>query len=135
MKPKLHHVNLSTRNVSLMEEFYKKILFLDNEEEDLPTLQRDRFYSGDVKFISDGSIQTHLAEIDNDLNFKTGLAINPLERGHIAYRTENLEAFKRHLEDKGVNYSDWGEKAVSGWKQIFFYDPDGNIIEVHEKQL
>mgnify|MGYP003314108183 CR=1 FL=1 len=30
------------------------------------------------------------------------------------------------------NYSDWGETAVAGWKQIFFHDPDGNVIEVHE---
>jgi catechol-2,3-dioxygenase len=21
---------------------------------------------------------------------------------------------------------------VAGWQQIFFYDPDGNIIEVHQ---
>ena len=59
--------------------------------------------------------------------------INPVEKGHIAYRTDNLEKFKKHLKDKNIEYSDWEETAVSGWKQIFFYDPDGNIIEVHEK--
>jgi glyoxylase I family protein len=21
---------------------------------------------------------------------------------------------------------------MSGWQQIFFYDPDGNVIEVHQ---
>ena len=133
MKPKLHHINLSTNNVSSMKEFYKNILFLETEKSDLPTLQEGGFYSGDVEFLSDGSVQTHLAEIDNDLSFKTGLAINPLARGHIAFRVENLDEFKKHLEDKNINYSDWGEKAVSGWRQIFFHDPDGNIVEVHAK--
>ena len=72
MKPKLHHINLSTNNVSSMKAFYKNILFLETEESDLPTLQEGGFYSGEVEFLSDGSVQTHLAEIDNDLSFKTG---------------------------------------------------------------
>ena len=38
-------------------------------------------------------------------------------------------------KEKGIPFSDWGETAVAGWKQIFFYDPDGNIIEVHEKEV
>ena len=67
-----------------------------------------------------------------DVCFKTGHTINPLEKGHIAYRTDDLEAFKKHLNKLNINFSDWGETAVAGWKQIFFHDPDGNIIEVHE---
>ena len=134
MKLKLHHLNLSTKNVSEMNEFYKNILLLDSETKDLPILEKKRGYSGNVEFVTDGKIQTHLAEKDLNVNFKTGHHINPLERGHVAYRTDDLESFKRHLENHGVNYSDWGETAVAGWKQIFFYDPDGNIIEVHEKE-
>ena len=134
MKLKLHHINLSSNNVNKMNEFYKQVLFLDTETNDLPILERKKGYSGEVEFVTDGNIQTHLAEKDLDVNFKTGHSINPLERGHIAYRTDDLEEFKKHLENKGIKYSDWGETAVAGWKQIFFYDPDGNIIEVHEKE-
>ncbi len=134
MKLKLHHINLSTNNVSKMNNFYKKILLLDTEDEDLPVLETQKGYSGKVEFVTDGNIQTHLAEKDLDVIFKTGHSINPLEKGHIAYRTDNLEEFKKHLDKNGIHFSDWGETAVSGWKQIFFYDPDGNIIEVHEKE-
>ena len=134
MKLKLHHINLSSNNVNKMNEFYKQVLLLDTETNDLPILERKKGYSGEVEFVTDGNIQTHLAEKDLDVNFKTGHSINPLERGHIAYRTNDLEEFKKHLENKGIKYSDWGETAVAGWKQIFFYDPDGNIIEVHEKE-
>ena len=52
--------------------------------------------------------------------------------GHIAYRTDDLESFKAHLKENSIPFSDWGETAVAGWQQIFFYDPDGNIIEVHQ---
>ena len=133
MKIKLHHINLATQNVSRMKHFYKNILFLDDVVDDLPTLEKSKGYSGSVGFVGDGNIQTHIAEKDLEVNFKTGHCINPVEKGHIAYRTDNLEKFKKHLKDKNIEYSDWEETAVSGWKQIFFYDPDGNIIEVHEK--
>ena len=134
MKLKLHHLNLSTKNVSERNEFYKNILLLDTETNDLPVLERRKGYSGEVEFVTDGKIQTHLAEKDLNVNFKTGHHINPLEKGHIAYRTDNLNAFKQHLKKNGISYSDWGETAVAGWKQIFFYAPDGHIIEVHEKE-
>ena len=132
MKLELHHINLSTHKVDEMNNFYLKVMKLKTETEGLPVLEKKKGYSGDVAFVSDGNIQTHLAEKDLNVCFKTGHSINPLEKGHIAYRTDDLDAFKQHLEGLGINYSDWGETAVAGWKQIFFYDPDGNIIEVHE---
>ena len=135
MKLQLHHINLSTDKVDEMNDFYLNVLKLKTETEGLPVLEKKKGYSGDVEFVTDGNIQTHLAEKDLEVNFKTGHSINPLERGHIAYRTDDLEKFKNHLKSNGINYSDWGETAVAGWKQIFFYDPDGNIIEVHEKEV
>ena len=132
MKLELHHINLSTHKVDEMNDFYLKVMKLKTETDGLPVLEKKKGYSGDVAFVSDGNIQTHLAEKDLNVCFKTGRNINPLEKGHIAYRTDDLDAFKQHLEELGINYSDWGETAVAGWKQIFFYDPDGNVIEVHE---
>ena len=79
MKLKLHHINLSTNNVSRMNDFYKNILLLDTETNDLPVLERRKGYSGDVEFVTDGKIQTHLAEKDLNVSFKTGHHINPLE--------------------------------------------------------
>jgi len=61
----------------------------------------------------------------------TGLIVNPVEKGHIAYCCDDIDAFKAYLEAKGVPYSDWGERAVNGWRQIFFYVTVGNVIEVH----
>ena len=69
--------------------------------------------------MSDGYIQTHLAQKDFNVSFRTGHTINPLERGHIAYRTDDLDAVKAHLDENGILFSDWGETAVAGWKQIF----------------
>ena len=132
MKLRLHHVNLSTENVARMDRFYREVLGLETETQGLPVLEKKKGYSGEVAFVTDGHIQTHLAERDVLAGFRTGQIVNPLERGHIAYRTDDLDAFIAHLETQGVPYSDWGHAAVAGWRQIFFYDPDGNVIEVHQ---
>ena len=133
MKLELHHINLSTQDVKKLQTFYQDILFLDTQSEDLPTLEKKKGYSGDVSFVGDGKIQMHLAQKDLSVNFKTGHFINPVEKGHIAYRTDDIEAFKKHLKENNIEFTDWGDIGVSGWHQIFFYDPDGNIIEVHQK--
>ncbi len=131
MKLKLHHVNLATEDVERMDRFYRDVLGLSREEDGLPTLEKAKGYAGDVAFVTDGDIQMHLAQKDVLAGFNSGQTVNPVSHGHIAYRTDDLAAFKARLEERGIPYSDWGNQAVAGWSQIFFYDPDGNVIEVH----
>jgi len=132
MKIKLHHINLCTTNVPAMTDFYRKVLDLEGELALESTRVVSQGYAGEVGFVTDGDMQIHLAERDLGVAFRTGHAINPLERGHIAFRTDDIEAFKQRLQDKGIPFSNYGAWAMNGWEQIFFYDPDGNIIEVHQ---
>ena len=125
MKLKLHHINLSTTDVEHMNNFYQRILGLSEENEDLPVLEKKKGYAGDVAFVSDGNIQTHLAARDIEAGFRTGMIVNPVSRGHIAYRCDDIETFKAHLEDNEVHYSDWGERAVAGWQRR--RRSDGNL--------
>ncbi len=85
-----------------------------------------------VAFLSDGDMQMHLAEQDLGVGFRTGQTVNPLHNGHIAFRTDDIEAVKQRLTEKGIAFSDFGTWAMNGWHQIFFYDPDGNVVEVHQ---
>ncbi|WP_299373047.1 VOC family protein [uncultured Tateyamaria sp.] len=132
MKLKLHHVNLVTDDVARMDAFYRDVLGLATETDGLPTLEKRKGYAGHVAFVTDGAVQTHLAQKDPLAGFNAGQMVNPVSHGHIAYRTDDLAAFRAHLEEQGVPYADWGNRAVAGWDQIFFYDPDGNVIEVHQ---
>ncbi|MVO17020.1 VOC family protein [Parasedimentitalea maritima] len=132
MKLKLHHINLSTENVGRMNDFYRNVMGLDKKTEGLPVLQKNKGYGGDVSFVTDGDIQMHLAQKDVNAGFNSGQFVNPVSHGHIAYRTDDLDSFIAHLEEQGIPYSNWGHQAVEGWRQIFFYDPDGNVIEVHQ---
>ena len=132
MKLTLHHVSFSSENVSQMDAFYNDVLMLPPVTEDIPKQEKNKGYAGQLAFRTDGTVQTHIAQKDLSIGFKTGHAVNPVERGHIAYRTDDIEAFKAHLEAKGVQFADYGHTAAVEWHQIFFYDPDGNIIEVHQ---
>ncbi len=132
MTLKLHHVNLVTDDVGRLDAFYRDVLGLASETDGLPKLEKNKGYAGDVAFVTDGTIQTHLAQKDPLAGFNAGQLVNPVSHGHIAYRTDDLPAFKARLEAHGVPYADWGNRAVAGWDQIFFYDPDGNVIEVHQ---
>ena len=75
----------------------------------------------------------HLAEKNLDVAFKHGETINPVERGHVAFRTDDIEGFKARLDIEGIPYSDYGTAFAKQWHQVFFHDPEGNIIEVHQE--
>lgn len=132
MKLKLHHLNLCTTNVPAMNEFYSSVFGLKPE----PTLAKEQItaqgYAGNVAFLQDGTTQFHLAQKDLGVGFRTKQAVNPLDRGHIAFRTDDIASFKKRLDERGIPYSDYGTWAMNGWHQIFFYDPEGNVIEVHQ---
>lgn len=132
MKLWLHHVNHVTENVERLRRFYSDIMGMGEQVDDLPVREASRAYSGDVAFVTDGAVQMHLAQKDLGLAHRAGKAINPVERGHVAFRTDDIEAFKRRLEENGVAYSDYAGVATGSWHQIFFHDPEGNVVEVHQ---
>lgn len=132
MKLKLHHVNFASGDVPAMDAFYRDVLDMAPEPAMNEARVTDQGYPGKVAFVSDGDMQIHLAERDLAIGFRTGQAVNPVDRGHIAFRTDDIAAFKRRLDELNIPYSDFGDWAMKGWQQIFFYDPDGNVVEVHQ---
>ena len=89
-------------------------------------------YDGKIKFLTEGTMQMHLAEKDLTVANKHNQEINPVEKGHIAFRTDNIEEFKVLLRENNIQFSDYGTAFAKEWYQIFFRDPAGNIIEVHQ---
>ena len=134
MKLEFHHINFVSEDVDRMHDFYTKVLQLD----DMPVTLFPRTeasdtsgFSGKIRFATDGGMQMHLAERNLNVAFHNGQVINPVDRGHIAFRTDDLPAFLAILEDNGIPYSDYGTAFAKEWHQVFFMDPEGNVIEVH----
>ena len=136
MKLEFHHINFVSENVNRLHDFYTNTLGLT----DIPITSFPRpketestGYSGKIRFATDGIMQIHLAEKNLDVAFKHGESINPVERGHVAFRTDDIEGFKARLVTQGISYSDYGTAFAKEWHQVFFHDPEGNVIEVHQE--
>ena len=136
MKLEFHHINYVSKDVDKMHDFYTKVLGLDDIPQDnFPRTEatEDSGFNGKIRFATEGSMQMHLAEQDFRVAFKNGQVINPVDRGHIAFRTDDLAAFLKILDDNGIPYSDYGTAFAKEWHQVFFQDPEGNVIEVHQQ--
>ena len=133
MKLTLHHINVTGHDVPGLDAFYSDVLCQQPipEMAEIPTLDANALRVP-VAFRTDGQVQFHLAQQDLGLAMRQDKAINPLERGHIAFRTDDIAEFIRHLEAQGVAYVDYGTTFTQFWHQIFFLDPAGTIIEVHQ---
>lgn len=135
MKLQFHHINFVAEDVDRMHEFYTGVLGLDDiPMESFPRTEAEdgKGFDGKIRFATEGAMQMHLAERDLSVAFRNGQVINPVERGHIAFRTDDLAAFLKILDDNNIPYSDYGNAFSKEWHQVFFQDPEGNIIEVHQ---
>ncbi len=134
MTTRFHHINLGSKDPSDLDNFYRDVFELSETDAYSGDKQiKNQGYGGRVAFLTDGTTEMHLATIDLNVAFRTGQAINPLDRrGHIAFRTEDIAGVKQRLTDRGVPFADFGTWAIEGWQQIFFQDPEGTIVEVHQ---
>ena len=135
MKLAFHHINFVSEDVDRLHNFYTQVLGLEDipiQSFPRPKATTSSGYDGKIKFATDGKMQMHLATKDLTVAFKNGEVINPIERGHIAFRTDDIAAFMALLDSKGIHYSDYGTAFAKEWHQVFFHDPEGNVIEVHQ---
>ena len=135
MKLEFHHINYVADDVDRMHDFYTNVLGLDNmsPEQFVRTDATEHAgFAGKIRFATEGKMQMHLAQKDFQVAFRNGQVINPVDRGHIAFRTDDLAAFLGVLDTKGIPYSDYGHAFSAQWHQVFFQDPEGNVIEVHQ---
>ena len=136
MKLEFHHINFVSKNIDSMNEFYINILEMDSiPTEKFPRTEEtvDSGYSGKINFVTEGKIEMHLAERDINVAFKNNHTINPVDKGHIAFRTDDINSFIDKLKKEKIPFSDYGTTFAKEWHQVFFHDPEGNVVEVNQK--
>ena len=135
MKLQFHHINYVSQDVEELDNFYRNVMKMETiapEKFPRTSATKNKGYDGKIKFVTEGSMQMHLAEKDLDVATKHNQVINPVEKGHIAFRTDDIEEFKSILKENDVPFSDYGTSFAKEWYQVFFNDPVGNVIEVHQ---
>lgn len=139
---RLHHVNVTSDHMPSLVDFYQNALGLDM----LPsppmiattaaeTDDGDEAWDSSAKFFNAGDpqeLQVHTTQRQPYLSSQEGHTVNPLISGHIAFRTDDIDAIKQQLNEANIPFDDWGVWSVKGWYQIFLTDPAGNYIEIHQ---
>ena len=139
---RLHHVNIVSPDLPGLDNFYQKVLGLE-QMEDLPLIPIKGFSDtskGTVKnpasFLRAGPDKAELPDPPLQERLISRRSLRPVGQpdraGHVAFRCDDIEAVKRRLDQHGVPYADYGVWAVKDWYQIFVFDPAGTVIEVHQ---
>jgi catechol 2,3-dioxygenase-like lactoylglutathione lyase family enzyme len=111
---KLDFVAIPSRDADRAAQFYGEVLGLRRDE-------RARY-----EFWADG---TCLGIWEPE---KVGMPFAPQRNGHLALHVEDVEAARRELEGKGVEFD--GETFDTGvCHMAFFRDPDGNDLMLHRR--
>jgi len=114
----IHHIALHTQNLALMEQFYTETL-------GFPLVKR--WEEVNIVFV----------DLGNTLLELIGSTAAPMRNSppggidHLALRVESVDAGYQALVEKGVRI----QSAPEEFKDVricFFYDPDGNSIELFE---
>lgn len=133
----VHHVNLEAKDVRRTAAFYTSILGM---AEGAWTFPESRGYiPGEPERLAlfpDGRQDhtgLHLIAPDEDFAAKNNLSHNPSIGGHFAIEVKDLRAVIRRLEAARISYSDAGVFAIPGLWNIYFRDPEGNLIEVNQR--
>jgi glyoxylase I family protein len=118
----LNHVAVCVTDVERSKRFYREVLGL--KEVDRPAFPFD----GAWYELADGR-QFHLIVHDRPLTLRGTTEID-LRDGHIAFGVKDFDGAVVHLRAAGVECVARPEN-VTPWKQIYFTDPDGNVIELN----
>ena len=126
----LHHVSLTTKNLSKAISFYIDVLGFSQ-------IERPAFPLGGA-WLSAGKVELHL------IDFPQGSFRNTKSVGtddvHFAIRVKDFEAMIRKLNQQG--YSDdldeinnkrliIKRKSMAGYSQLYITDPDSHLIEIN----
>lgn len=117
-----NHLALAVKNVNASAEFYKSVFQLQEIT--------NRTANPNIRWISmnDGK-ELHL--IFNAEPVRLNKSV------HLAFTTNDLDAFQKHLTRLNIAYGDWDGTVNSitvradGVKQIYLQDPDGYWIEIN----
>ena len=118
----LSHIAVCVTDIARSKHFYGDVLGL--KEIDRPAFP----FEGAWYELADGR-QFHLIVHDRPLTLRGTTDID-LRDGHLALAVEDFDRAVAHLQAAGVECVVRREN-VTPWKQLYFTDPDGNVIELN----
>ena len=125
MKLEFHHINFVSKNIEY-SIFLSKIV---NDFIKKNKIKKIDFVSSHGHTIFHQPERAYTLQIGNLINLKKLIKI-PLI---CDFRTDDINTFIKRLKKEKIPFSDYGTTFAKEWHQIFFQDPEGNVVEVHQK--
>lgn len=140
------HTGITVRDLTVSIPFYRDILGLEllKEEPEKKTRGEKLGVPGAIIKIAifqipDSTQTLELIQyLHPDAPNQYGEPVNAIGQAHIAFRVKDIDATMKRLTEKGVNfvsneYETITDGPLSGWKWIYFKDPDGVNMELIEE--
>lgn len=122
----IHHIAIISSDYQSAYHFYTNILGLSVIRDTIRKDKNDRKI--DLKLNETTQIELFIKE---DAPKRV---TNPEALGlrHLAFQVDGIERYVEYLLGKGVKVDPIRLDSCTGEKAVFFYDPDGLPIELHE---
>ncbi|XP_008791704.1 metallothiol transferase FosB-like [Phoenix dactylifera] len=124
----LNHVSFLCASIKNSVKFYQEVLGFD-------LVQRPSSLDFEGAWLSKYGIGIHLLQRgpNSDAPAKPS-AINPKDN-HISFQYQDMGTIRKKLEDMGIEFVNGVVKDGNiEVHQVFFHDPDGNMIEICDCQ-
>ncbi len=117
-----NHAALNTRDLAASVRFYVEVLGFHE-------VPRPGFSFAGSWLYRDGlGMMLHLIEDQRFLVEKTNIET----RGHhLAFRVDDFDEARKRITSHGIEFVE-RKLPDHGYRQMFFHDPDGNVIELGE---
>lgn len=122
----IHHVAILTDNYAVSKAFYTEILGF--------TIVKETYRSERDSYKLDLAINgVYQVELFSFPEYKERYSF-PESKGlrHLAFAVEDVEAGAQELKSKGVNVQEVRTDEITGKRFAFFYDPNGQPLEIYE---
>ena len=132
----LHHVNLQAHDVRETIAFFVDVAGMTEGKWIAPPEMGD--FSIDpnelaVLTLGGENRGLHIIRPDAEFGYRNGFAHNPSIGGHPAFRVSDIHAVMSRLDDAGMVYSDAGTYAMTGYHQVYVFDPAYNLVEINQR--
>ena len=149
---KLDHVALMVSDLDRSYHFYHDLLGLEKLEYVEHPVEGSTNIQGVAKMT--GFPDVRIREYRMTLPENPGMTIDLIEwftpkspvgryplhhvpSAHLCFDVDDIEATYEYLKGEGVEFVSpptYWEESEGGWGVLFFYDPDGNLLELNQPQ-